>query len=95
MKEVCGWVSQWSLEASFPLRIEDGGSLWVGVTVELGSSVSFNDRRWCTVENPRCYLQQHTQKKKKIPTTKCSWWWWCWSCSFGFGSDPHCVSATL
>ena len=23
-----------------------GGSLWVGVTVELGSSVSFKDRRW-------------------------------------------------
>ena len=29
------------------LRVESiGGSLWVGVTVELGSSVSFKDRRW-------------------------------------------------
>ena len=43
---VCGWVLRWSLEAPFPLRIGDGGSLWVGVTVELGSSVSFKDRRW-------------------------------------------------
>ena len=41
MVAVCGWVSRWSLEAPFPLRIEDGGSLWVGETVELGSSVSF------------------------------------------------------
>nr|POF08227.1 hypothetical protein CFP56_63668 [Quercus suber] len=40
------WVSRWSLEASFPLKIEDGGSLWVGVTVELGSSISFKDWRW-------------------------------------------------
>ena len=31
------WVSRWSLEAPFPLRIGDGGSLWVGETVELGS----------------------------------------------------------
>ena len=46
MVEVCGWVSRWSLEAPFPLRIEDGGSLWVGETVELGSSISFKDRRW-------------------------------------------------
>ena len=36
-----GWVSRWSLEAPFPLRIGDGGSLWVGETVELGSSGSF------------------------------------------------------
>ena len=29
------------------LRVESiGGSLWVGVTVELGSSVSFKDQRW-------------------------------------------------
>ena len=41
MVEVCGWVSRWSLEAPFPLRIGDGGSLWVGEMVELGSSVSF------------------------------------------------------
>ena len=31
--EVCGWVSRWSLEAPFPSRIGDGGSLWMGVTV--------------------------------------------------------------
>ena len=41
MVEVCGWVSRWSLEAPFPLRIGDGGSLWVGETVELGSFGSF------------------------------------------------------
>ena len=35
------WVSRWSLEALFPLRIGDGGSLWVGEMVELGNSVSF------------------------------------------------------
>ena len=41
MVEVCGWVSRWSLEALFPLRIGDGGNLWVGEMVELGNSVSF------------------------------------------------------
>ncbi|KAK4562449.1 hypothetical protein RGQ29_005084 [Quercus rubra] len=34
----------WKLR--FLLRIGDGRSLWVSVTVELGSSVSFKDRRW-------------------------------------------------
>nr|POE67799.1 hypothetical protein CFP56_29339 [Quercus suber] len=33
MVAVYGWVSRWSLEAPFPSRIGDGGSLWVGVTV--------------------------------------------------------------
>ena len=39
-------MSRWSSKALFPLRIGDGGSLWVGVTVELGSSVSFKHQRW-------------------------------------------------
>ena len=50
MVVVYGWVKRWSLEAPFPLRIGDGGSLWMGVTVLMrigdGGSLRFGHGRF-------------------------------------------------